>query len=113
MYLTGKKITANPVERLSRPLIKTLLLLMRKKYLIVKTFFVRCLIKLRLIPAVWYACEIELAKIRGKELALFFAVHAKEQGYKPYPVGEVYTGTADHPAYADEGETNRPTGPVI
>jgi len=45
---------------------------LRKKWLIIKVFFTQVLIRLKLIPNVWYACEIELGTIRSEELYKFF-----------------------------------------
>ena len=45
---------------------------MRKRYLKIKTWIVIKLIQYGLIRNIWYPCETELAKIRGKELAKFF-----------------------------------------
>ena len=55
---------------------------MRKKYLIVKVWCVHFLQLTGILPIVWYKCEIDLSKIRGKEWAKFFAKHApKKYGY--------------------------------
>jgi len=45
---------------------------MRKCYLQLKVFLVHLLIRMHIIKDVWYACEIELAEIEGKELYELF-----------------------------------------
>jgi len=42
-----------------------------KNYLIIKVFFIHLLIRFGIIENVWYNSEIELGKIRGKELSEF------------------------------------------
>ena len=39
-----------------------------KRYLIIKVWIIHLLQKLKILPNVWYASEIKLAKIRGSEL---------------------------------------------
>jgi len=33
---------------------------------------IHCLQRLRILPNIWYKCEIDLGKIKGKELSKFF-----------------------------------------
>jgi len=46
--------------------------MLKKKYLQVKVLVVHILIRLHIIPNVWYQCEIDLAEIVGKEWGDFF-----------------------------------------
>lgn len=41
---------------------------MKKKYLTLKVFFVHLLIQMRLLPNVWYQCELDLSKIWADEV---------------------------------------------
>jgi len=44
----------------------------KRKHLVLKVWIIHWLQYFKILPNVWYACEIELAKIRGKKLADFF-----------------------------------------
>jgi hypothetical protein len=44
----------------------------RERYLQVKVWFVQLLQRCRILPKIWYACEIELAEIKAKRMAEFF-----------------------------------------
>lgn len=48
------------------------MLLNKKKTLQVKVFMVKWLIRLKLLPAVWYQCELDLIEIEVKELQKIF-----------------------------------------
>ena len=40
-----------------------------KRYLIIKVWIIHLLQRLKILPNIWYASEIKLAKIKGRELA--------------------------------------------
>lgn len=50
----------------------------RLRYLKAKRFFVQRLRFLKLIPDIWYDCEIEIARYEGEQLAEFFKKKAEQ-----------------------------------
>jgi len=44
----------------------------KEHWLIVKVFIVHWLQRFTILPNVWYQCEIDLSKIRGKRMSDFF-----------------------------------------
>jgi len=51
---------------------------MKEVYLSAKVKVIHCLQFFKILPKVWYKCEIELAKIEGRKLAAFFKAYEGE-----------------------------------
>ena len=51
---------------------------MRRRYLLIKVWFILTLQQLGLLQKRWHKSEIELAKIEGERLAAFFNQDAKQ-----------------------------------
>lgn len=45
---------------------------MKRRWLLIKVFFIHWLQVFGILPMIWYKSEIDLAEIKGKELAKIF-----------------------------------------